>query len=192
MRIVDEEISLIKSVKVHGSWEDDFDANVKPLQDAHLASYILYRLDSKKHDAYEWLLLTWMPESADVIFFKADIWLATLRRQFGDDFLADDVVCHDASDLSLEGYKRHLASKAAPAPLTAMEAEYQLNSEAATTHNSFADVSSSFGGIAFPLTSEAISAVEKFARKKLVYLQFVSGFLYKPTFITLCVIYRSI
>nr|VZI44573.1 unnamed protein product [Spirometra erinaceieuropaei] len=173
MRIVNEEICLIKSVKACGSWEDDFDANIKPLQDAHLASYVLYRLDSKKRDAYEWLLLTWMPESADVrqkTLYSST--RATLRRQFGDDLLADDIVCHDASDMSLDGYKKHQASKTAPAPLTAMEAEYMLNSEATTTHSSFADAHSSFGGIAFPLTPEASSAVRKFAQRKLMYLQF--------------------
>uniref|UniRef100_A0A0X3PJQ9 Twinfilin-2-A n=1 Tax=Schistocephalus solidus TaxID=70667 RepID=A0A0X3PJQ9_SCHSO len=74
--------------------------------------------------------------------------------------------------MSLEGYKKHRASKAAPAPLTAIEAEYQLNNETTMTHNSFADVHSSFGGIAFPLTPEATSEVKKFAKRKLAYLQF--------------------
>lgn len=96
MQIEDEQIKLSKVLPIKGDWKKDFDNSIQPLLDLTNASYILYRLDSKNNLGYEWLLLTWIPNEAPV---KQKTLYAstrnTFRRQFGEGYLADDILCHD-------------------------------------------------------------------------------------------------
>lgn len=96
MQIEDEQITLCKTLPVDGTWKEDFDRFILPLLDSKTASYILYRLDSKNTFGYEWILLTWIPDEAHV--WQKTLYAstrATFRRQFGDGYLADDLLCHD-------------------------------------------------------------------------------------------------
>lgn len=107
MQIEDEQIKLRKIVPAKGNWEDDFDRSILPLLDPKTASYILYRLDSKNNLGYEWILLTWIPDETHV--WQKTLYAstrATIRRQFGDGYLADDLLCHDEVSKSIFGYTR--------------------------------------------------------------------------------------
>lgn len=96
MQIEDEQIKLRKTSPVSGHWREDFDKSIQPLLDPKNASYILYRLDSKNNLGYEWVLFTWIPNETHV---KQKTLYAstrnTFRRQFGEGYLADDILCHD-------------------------------------------------------------------------------------------------
>ncbi|VDK25483.1 unnamed protein product [Taenia asiatica] len=175
MQIEDEQIKLRKIIPAKGNWEDDFDRSILPLLDHKTASYILYRLDSKNNLGYEWILLTWIPDETHV--WQKTLYAstrATIRRQFGDGYLADDLLCHDEDDISLAGYRKHLVSKNAPVPLTHAEEEAQETTAHHTVHASMNDGYSSMGGVAFALTSSSEKSVKKFAAGKVNYLQFVS------------------
>lgn len=96
MQIEDEQIQLRKVIPISGNWREDFDRSIQPLLDFTNASYILYRLDSKNNLGYEWLLLTWIPNEAHVK--QKTLYASTrnaFRRQFGEGYLADDILCHD-------------------------------------------------------------------------------------------------
>ncbi|KAH9283804.1 Twinfilin-1 [Echinococcus granulosus] len=173
MQIEDEQIKLRKMIPVKDSWEDEFDRSILPLLDSKTASYILYRLDSKNNLGYEWILLTWIPNETHV--WQKTLYAstrATIRRQFGDGYLADDLLCHDEEDISLAGYRKHLISKEAPVPLTHAEEEAKETAAGHVIHASMNDGYSSMGGVAFALTSSSQKSVEKFAAGKVNYLQF--------------------
>lgn len=96
MQIEDEQIRLSSTAPVSGSWKDDYDKLLLPILEPKAASYSLYRLDSKNKLGYEWILLTWIPDECHV--WQKTLYAstrATFRRQFGDGYLADDILCHD-------------------------------------------------------------------------------------------------
>ncbi|KAM7538408.1 hypothetical protein Aperf_G00000073494 [Anoplocephala perfoliata] len=173
MQIEDEQIKLRKTTPIIGDWKEDFDKSIQPLLDVENASYILYRLDSKNNLGYEWILFTWIPDEAHV---KQKTLYAstrnTFRRQFGEGYLADDILCHDKDDISLAGYEKHLACKKAPAPLTLAETQALEMASDSIVHASMNDGHSSMGGLAFALTSSSVKPVKDFASGKVNYLQF--------------------
>ncbi|KAM3184582.1 hypothetical protein ACTXT7_008052 [Hymenolepis weldensis] len=174
MQIEDEQIQLRKVIPIGGDWREDFDKSIQPLLDFTNASYILYRLDSKNNLGYEWLLLTWIPNEAHVK--QKTLYASTrnaFRRQFGEGYLADDILCHDKHDISLAGYERYIACKKAPAPLTHAEAQAQEMVSDQIVHASINDGHSSMGGLVFELTASSTQSVKDFANGKLNYLQFL-------------------
>lgn len=48
------------------SWDKDYDAFLLPLLTPQEPCYILYRLDSKNAQGYEWIFLAWSPEQSPV------------------------------------------------------------------------------------------------------------------------------
>lgn len=54
-------------------WDADYDAFVLPLLDEQQPCYVLYRLDSQNAQGYEWLFISWSPDSSPVS-------VRTLRR----------------------------------------------------------------------------------------------------------------
>lgn len=48
------------------SWDKDYDAFLLPLLAPQEPCYVLYRLDSKNAQGYEWLFLAWSPEQSPV------------------------------------------------------------------------------------------------------------------------------
>lgn len=47
-------------------WDADYDALVLPLLDEQQPCYVLYRLDSQNAQGYEWLFISWSPDSSPV------------------------------------------------------------------------------------------------------------------------------
>lgn len=48
------------------SWDKDYDPFLLPLLTPEEPCYILYRLDSKNAQGYEWIFLAWSPEQSPV------------------------------------------------------------------------------------------------------------------------------
>lgn len=48
------------------SWDKDYDPFLLPLLTPQEPCYILYRLDSKNAQGYEWIFLAWSPEQSPV------------------------------------------------------------------------------------------------------------------------------
>lgn len=47
-------------------WDADYDPFVLPLLDEQQPCYVLYRLDSQNAQGYEWLFISWSPDSSPV------------------------------------------------------------------------------------------------------------------------------
>lgn len=47
-------------------WDADYDTLVLPLLDEQQPCYLLYRLDSQNAQGFEWLFISWSPDSSPV------------------------------------------------------------------------------------------------------------------------------
>ncbi|KFU88252.1 Twinfilin-2, partial [Chaetura pelagica] len=141
-------------------WDADYDALVLPLLDEQQPCYVLYRLDSQNAQGYEWLFISWSPDSSLVrlkMLYAAT--RATVKKEFGGGHIKDEMFGTVKEDVSLSGYQKHVSSCSAPAPLTAAEQELQqirINE---------------VGGLAFPLQLDAQQAIQALKQKKINYIQ---------------------
>ncbi|CAG5127193.1 unnamed protein product [Candidula unifasciata] len=145
-----------------------------------LPCYILYRFDSKTSAGYQWLFIAWSPDSAPVrqkMLYAAT--RATMKSEFGGGQIKDEIFGTVQSDVSLAGYRRHVQSALAPAPLTLAEEELQLVKQneletAMAMVNANAGVDSRFQtmpGFAFPLSADAEHALASFKNGAINYVQ---------------------
>eukprot|EP00842_Homolaphlyctis_polyrhiza_P003843 jgi/Hompol1/445/HPOL_003243-RA len=131
--------------------------------DERTPSFILFRTDvTGSTGSFEWLLLQYIPDHAKVrekMLYASS--KATLLKELGDGNFADSIYGTHKNDLSLEGYRKHLAHKNATAPLTIREQEMAAIKATENT----ADIGTSTRranapGVSFPLATDAESALE--------------------------------
>ncbi|NXW05277.1 TWF2 protein, partial [Fregetta grallaria] len=124
--IEDEQLVLGAHKELSRRWDADYDAFVLPLLDEQQPCYVLYRLDSQNAQGYEWLFISWSPDSSPVrlkMLYAAT--RATVKKEFGGGHIKDEMFGTVKEDVSLSGYQKHMSSCSAPAPLTAAEQELQ-------------------------------------------------------------------
>ncbi|KAJ3146994.1 Twinfilin-1 [Geranomyces michiganensis] len=162
--IADEILQLAETMPVRGTWEEDFPSITEWMQPTE-PCFVLYRLDQNASTTTgaDWIMLQFVPENAKV---REKMLLAsskaTLLKELGDSKFVDTLYGTERSDLSLEGYRKHLIHKEADAPLTERELEMQNMKIAEST----ADIGSSSRvahtrRIDCPLTDEATAALEQ-------------------------------
>ncbi|MBN3298385.1 TWF1 protein, partial [Amia calva] len=182
-----EQLAVGTYKKAVKQWDKEYDSIVLPQLEDDLPSYILYRLDSQNAQGYEWIFLAWSPDRSPVrqkMLYAAT--RATLKKEFGGGHIKDEIFGTSKEDVCLSGYKKYLVSQAAPLPLTAAEEELRrikLNYEYFEGFNSWflyfqvkTDISvdtkqQTLQGVAFPMESAAIRALEQFRDRKLNYVQ---------------------
>nr|CAG4646446.1 EOG090X0A90 [Macrothrix elegans] len=172
--ILNEELSINGFAKKQADWEKDFDNLVPHLINKDQPAYLLYRLDSVNSLGYEWLLITWIPESAPVrekmIYASTK---ATLKSQFGSGQIKEDILATDLEDVTLKGYYKQKRNAAAPAPLTQAEEESALVKQMETNaHISYDTKQQTLSGVAFPISETGLKALLDFRQKKYSYVQF--------------------
>lgn len=73
-------------------WDKDYVKFIEPLIEEDTPCFILFRLDTKSTTGYEWLLLSWSPDSAKVrqkmIYASTK---ATLKKEFGTMNIKDEM-----------------------------------------------------------------------------------------------------
>ncbi|XP_030812505.1 twinfilin-2 isoform X2 [Camarhynchus parvulus] len=124
--IEDEQLVLGAHKELSRRWDADYDTLVLPLLDEQQPCYVLYRLDSQNAQGYEWLFISWSPDSSPVrlkMLYAAT--RATVKKEFGGGHIKDEMFGTVKEDVSLSGYQKHVSSCSAPAPLTAAEQELQ-------------------------------------------------------------------
>ncbi|XP_061112760.1 twinfilin-2 isoform X2 [Conger conger] len=124
--IQDEQLVLGAYREPSQSWDRDYDHFLLPLLDAMEPCYVLYRLDSQNAQGYEWIFISWSPDQSPVrqkMLYAAT--RATVKKEFGGGHVKDELFGTMEEDICLQGYKRHVMSCSAPAPLTAAEQELQ-------------------------------------------------------------------
>ncbi|KAM8861579.1 twinfilin-1a [Synchiropus picturatus] len=171
--IEDEQLTLGCSRKASKTWDQEFDCHVLPMLEEEMPCYILYRLDSCNNQGYEWVFLAWSPDKSAVrykMLYAAT--RATLKKEFGGGHIKDEIFATVKDELTLCGYRRHLSSQAAPLPLTAAEEELrQIKLNEVQTDISVDTKHQTLQGVAFPIQSEAVAALERFREKRINYVQ---------------------
>ncbi|KAI5094151.1 twinfilin-1 [Silurus meridionalis] len=131
--IENEQLVLGGTKSAAQKWEVEWDSSILPVLEDDMPAYVLYRLDSTNNQGYEWIFLAWSPDHSAVrqkMLYAAT--RATLKKEFGGSHIKEELFGTVKDDVSLNGYKRYLASQAAPLPLTAAEEELRqikLNEE---------------------------------------------------------------
>ena len=177
MLITLEELTLDGHMGPGSDWEKDLDQLLPPLLEESTPCYVLFRLDKRDAQGYLWLLVTWIPEISSVrqkMLYAST--KATLKSQFGSGQIADELHWSEKEEATLQGYRRTLADRKAPAPLTQAEEELAL----VKTTESRADISvdsktQTLGGVAFPLSEDAARALIELKHHKNHYVRLAIG-----------------
>ncbi|XP_063783414.1 twinfilin-1 [Pseudophryne corroboree] len=171
--IEDEQLTVSVREKPVSSWDKDFDSFILPLLEDKQPCYILYRLDSKNAQGYEWLFLSWSPDYSHVrqkMLYAAT--RATVKKEFGGGHIKEELFGTAKEDLSLSGYNKYLVCRSAPAPLTASEEELrQIKIKETQTEVGVDTKHQTLQGIAFPIVSDAFQALEQLKNQTLNYVQ---------------------
>lgn len=169
--IVNEELVLLTSLDVGGSWEEDFNGYMDKLAEPKQPCYLFYRLDSKNNQGFEWLFVAYSPDDSQIrekMLYAGT--RTTMKLEFGGGHIADEIFATIKSDVSLKGYSEHKVAKSADAPLTYAEEEMkeinQMHVKAAITTRS-----NTLPGVSFPIDDAAISELIKMAAKEVAYVQ---------------------
>jgi len=172
--IHDEELVMSEYREASGTWEDDYDSAVLSVVKETEPCYIFYRLDSQNEFGYEWLFIPYAPDVAEVrekMLHAAT--RNTVKMEFGGGRIRDELFGTEISDVNLAGYRKHVASRNAGAPLTSAEEELAIVNQ---MHKEVAEIAArnktkSLPGIAFPIDEDAINELERIARKEVTHVQ---------------------
>lgn len=175
--IENEQLVLESSAAGSGeTWEQEYNALVKPCLEDRMPCYILFRLDSKDDVGYQWLYITYSPDFAPVrqkMLYAAT--RSTLKTEFGGGQISDELFGTEPADVSLAGYKKHLVSQSAPAPLSNAEEEKEAMRKLDATTN-FENINvdtkqSTMTGVSFPIEQEALQALMQLKAGQITYVQ---------------------
>ncbi|CAG8483046.1 13624_t:CDS:10 [Funneliformis caledonium] len=161
--IINESLVPNGTKEIADNWESDF-AGVSDFLEEKTPCYILYRLDSKSSTGdYEWIFMTYVPDISkvrDKMLYAST--RATLLKELGDSRFVDSVYGTTTAEFSLEGYQKHRRHKEADAPLTEREKELAevKTAEANANAFSYSTRKSHAAGISFPMSDEAIQAIQ--------------------------------
>ncbi|KAK3576655.1 hypothetical protein CHS0354_004940 [Potamilus streckersoni] len=122
---------------------------------------------------YEWIFIYWCPDFSPVrqkMLYAAT--RATLKKDFGGGQIKEELSGTVQGDVSLSGYKKHLISRNAPAPLTFAEEELDLIKK--TEVNTSVHVDSkhqTMKGLQFPISDEALQKLQDLREGHITYVQ---------------------
>uniref|UniRef100_A0AAQ4Q6C6 Twinfilin-1 n=1 Tax=Gasterosteus aculeatus aculeatus TaxID=481459 RepID=A0AAQ4Q6C6_GASAC len=173
MVIDGEQLTMDTTRKASKKWDAEYDSLVLPLLQDDMPCYILYRLDSSNNQGYEWIFLAWSPDVSAVrhkMLYAAT--RATVKKEFGGGHIKDEIFGTSKDEMTLVGYRKYLASQAAPLPLTAAEEELRkMKLSEVQTDISVDTKQQTLQGVAFPVHKDAIAALERFRDKRINYVQ---------------------
>ncbi|KAF9109988.1 hypothetical protein BGX27_006902 [Mortierella sp. AM989] len=161
--IINESLEDDGIFNINGTFEQDFNIVYDNLAEKQPA-YFLVRFDGTKSS--EWIFLCYVPDVAPIrqkMIYAAT--RASLTKDLGDSHFKDSIYGTNKSDFSLDGYKKHRASLAAPKPLTDRErqlAEIHANEKTMVENMKGGAYRKSHApGMSFPLTERAVAALKK-------------------------------
>ncbi|KAL0277199.1 UNVERIFIED_CONTAM: hypothetical protein PYX00_004563 [Menopon gallinae] len=173
--IENEELVLADYKKVNKTWDSDFEKFVPSLIVEDQPCYILYRLDTKNSSGYDWLLISWTPDTATVrqkMLYAST--KATLKQEFGSGDIKDEFHATTLDEVSYSGYMKHKEDMKSPAPLTNREEELKellKNEIASVSEISIDSKHKTLSGVAFPMSSNATEAVMDIGKGSVDYVQ---------------------
>jgi len=171
--IEDEQLVLKDQHNEKSKWEKDYETYVVSLIEENQPCYILFRLDSKNALGFDWLFISWSPDSAPVrqkMLYAST--KATLKQEFGSAQIKEELHGTILSDVTLDGYKRYKKNVAAPAPLSMREEERKkIKKSEINTEININTKQQTLSGVSFPLTESATQAISDMVRGSYDYIQ---------------------
>ena len=146
--------------------------------DADQPSFILYRLDEKDtSDSFLWILLSWSPDNAHtrqkMLYASTK---ATFKKEFGAGQIKDEYYANLMEEITLAGYKRHLAVEAAPGPLSRQEEEMkEIKESESRVEISVNTKHNTLSALAFPFKEEALESLGTYGGGSCDYVQLAIG-----------------
>ena len=140
--------------------------------------FLLYRLDEKdSSDSFLWVLLSWSPDNSHtrqkMLYASTK---ATFKKEFGAGQIKDEYYANTQEEITLAGYKRHLAVESAPGPLSRQEEEMKEIKESESRVEISVDTKhNTLSALAFPFKKEAIEALESYQAGTYDYVQLAIG-----------------
>nr|CAH8847256.1 unnamed protein product [Trichobilharzia regenti] len=169
--IKNECLVLEAKIPTESSWENDFEHVIKQLLEFDSPCYIFYRLDSDNSFGHDWVFISWVPESSNVrqkMLYAST--KATVRKQFGDNLIKDDLTVNSFDDISLKAYKKHMESKTAPGPFSNAEIEI-AGVRAGEVSTGLNPSYQTIGGVSFALSSDSRPVLRNFNSGAYDYVQ---------------------
>lgn len=171
--IIDEKLELAHSDPPKDTWEQDYDKLVLAQLEDKQPCYLLFRLDDKNNLGYMYIFISWSPDFSPVrqkMLYAAT--RATLKQEFGGGQIKEEVFGTVPSDVCLAGYKKHLVSQQAPAPLTFAEEELATIKQTEVRADVGVDTKhQTITGLSFPLTNDAIHKLHDLKEDTITYVQ---------------------
>ena len=171
-------LNLDTHIEPISSWEDDWDQMVPLHLDADQPAFILYRLDEKDTaGSFLWTLLSWSPDNAHtrqkMLYASTK---ATFKKEFGAGQIKDEYYANLMEEITLAGYKRHLAVEAAPGPLSRQEEEMkEIKESESRVEISVNTKHNTLSALAFPFKEEALEGLSTYGAGSCDYVQLAIG-----------------
>jgi len=157
------------SIPTSGTWEEDF--QITQWLNPASPCYILYRLDSKTAETFDWIVISYVPDDSKVrekMLYAAS--RATLTKVLGDNKFVDSLYGSITDELTLESVKNH--KKVMSLPLTLREKEMkELNRAESENDISITTRYTVAPSVAFPFSDSTKDAFEKFKNDELSYIK---------------------
>ncbi|XP_041347799.1 twinfilin-1-like isoform X2 [Gigantopelta aegis] len=171
--IQNEELVLDHSEPPVKSWEEDYNKLILRNLEDKQPCYILFRTDDHTSQGYEWIYIAWSPDFSPVrqkMLYAGT--RATLKKEFGGGQIKQELHGTVKEDINLNGYRKHIESQNAPAPLTNEEEELDIIKK--TEVHAEINVGSkhqTMQGIAFPISKAAWTKLEELKQGLVTYVQ---------------------
>lgn len=169
-----EQLTLANELDVQDDWETDYKLMVEPLIEENTPCYIFFRLDTKSSVGYEWLLMSYTPDTATIrhkMLYAST--KATMKKEFGSPHIKEEYHATSQRETSLFGYKKHKKAMSAPAPLTQREEEMlEIRRNEIQTDIGPDTKLKTLSGIALEITESAVAAIRDAVSGSYNYLQF--------------------
>jgi len=157
------------SIPASGTWEEDY--QISQWLNPASPCYILYRLDSKTAETFDWIIISYVPDDSKVrekMLYAAS--RATLTKVLGDNKFVDSLYGSITDELTLDSVKNH--KKVMTLPLTLREKEMkELNRSESENDISITTRYTVAPSVAFPFSEETQEAFQKFKNNELTYIQ---------------------
>lgn len=167
-------MTLAAQQEVNEDWEKDYKNLVEPLIEENTPCYIFFRLDTKSTIGYEWLLISYTPDTAAIrqkMLYAST--KATMKKEFGSQHIKEEYFAASEREANLFSYKKHKKAMSAPAPLTQREEEMlEIRRNEVQTDISTESRHNTLRGVECGLTESASAAIRDMARGSYNYLQF--------------------
>lgn len=171
--IENEQLVPKEIIPANGSDEEDWDNSVLNNVEEKEPCYLIYRLDSKNSNGYDFVFIAWSPDFAHIrskMLYAST--RATLKTAFGSAYITQEMFGTVEVDVSLNGYHKHLQSESAPPPLTNEEIEKKEIRQMETGAEIGASTKRAIAtGVQFPLDAAAEAKLNEVKAGKISYVQ---------------------